>query len=224
MFELSERRIAADRAALYHWFARAFFAAPTAKQVQDLQQGPSAALLRALAASPGAGLGVAAMRAQLDAGSADSVAARLGAAHARLFDGAGGQDTASPYRSVYSSARGLLCQQATAEMERVLRQHRLQLDATVCEPSDHLSVQLEVMAQLALRYAEAAEQGSSRLAQLQSEQADFLSGQLLSWLPDFCLRVIDLDAQGFYAGLSSVLLRMARQDHAYLCEARAQVA
>ena len=68
-----------------------------------------------------------------------------------------------PYRSIYTSERGLLCQQATAEMERVLRQHRLRLENTVCEPADHLSIQLEVMSQLATRFAEAIEQEGSVL-------------------------------------------------------------
>lgn len=207
---------AANRAALYHWFAAAFFAPPTPEQVQDLQQGQAAQLLQALAATPGAAIGIQAMQDCLAAGSAAGVAAELGAAHARLLYGSGGHATAAPYRSVYRSAEGLLCQQATQEMERVLRQHRLRLQASVCEPSDHLSIQLEVMAQLALRQAEAAAQGGGKLALLQAEQADFLQHQLLDWLPDFSLRVIDLDGQGFYAGLASVLLCLAQQDLLFL--------
>jgi TorA-specific chaperone len=219
-----ESQTAANRAALYHWFANAFFAPPTPAQVQDLQQGQAAQLLQALAATPGAAIGIQAMHVCLGAGSAARVAAELGAAHARLFYGTGGHETAVPYRSVYSSADGLLCQQATQEMERVLRQHRLRLQEAVCEPADHLSIQLEVMAQLALRYAEAAEQGGSKLALLQAEQADFLQHQLLVWLPDFSLRVIDLDDQGFYAGLASVLLCLAQQDLLFLGAATADCA
>ncbi len=224
MFDASPRQIAADRAALYHWFALAFFAPPTLEQVQDMQQGKAAHLLQALAANPGADIGIQAMREQLATGSAAHVAGQLGAAHARLFAGAGGFEAASPYRSVYSSERGLLCQQATAEMERVLRQHRLRLETSVCEPSDHLSIQLEVMAQLALRLTEAADKGSTRLRQMEDEQADFLSGQLLAWLPDFCLRVLDLDAQGYYAGLASVLLCVVQQDLDFLSGSRAELA
>ena len=220
MVDVSPRQIAADRAALYHWFALAFFAPPTPEQVQDMQQGKAAYLLQALSANPGADTGIQAMREQLASGSAADVAGQLGASHARLFVGAGGMDAAPPYRSVYSSERGLLCQQATAEMERVLRQHRLRLDQSVCEPSDHLSIQLEVMAQLALRLTEAA--GSARLRQMEDEQADFLSGQLLAWLPDFCLRVVDLDAQGYYAGLVSVLLCVLQQDLDFLSGSRAE--
>jgi len=218
MVESSVRKIATDRAALYHWFAMAFFAPPTMEQVQDMQRGKAASLLNALQACYGAEIGIQSMRSLLASGRTAIVTAGLGVAYARLFCGAGGHETASPYRSVYSSGNGLLCQEATAEMERVLRQHRLRLDEAVMEPSDHLSVQLEVMSQLALRFGEASEQESDRLPSLRTEQVAFLSNQLLSWLPDFSLRVIDLDAQGFYAGLASVLLCVAQQDLAYLDE------
>ena len=218
MVESSVRKIANDRASLYHWFAMAFFAPPTMEQVQDMQTGKAASLLNALQACSGAEIGIQSMRSLLASGGTAIVTAGLGVAYARLFYGAGGHDTASLYHSVYSSEYGLLCQEATAEMERVLRQHRLCLDGAIKEPSDHLSVQLEVMSQLALRFSETSEQESDRLPGLRTEQAAFLSDQLLSWLPDFSLRVIDLDAQGFYAGLASVLLCMAQQDLAYLTD------
>lgn len=219
MNEITTAQIAANRAALYRWFALAFFAPPTEGEVVDMREGKTQRLLHALAATPGANLGVQAMGDVLTSGTPAEVASTLGAAHARLFYGVGGHETASPYRSVYSSERGVLCQQATAEMERVLRQHRLRLEDKVCEPSDHLSIQLETMAQLALRYVESAGNSSSALASLQSEQAEFLNTQLLSWLPAFSRRVVEVDDLGFHAGLASALQAVLEQDHAYLVEA-----
>lgn len=219
MTDFSPSQIAANRAALYHWFALAFFAPPVESEVIELRDGKTQLLLKSLAATPGAETGIDAMCRALASGTPAGVASTLGAVHARLFYGAGGYESASPYRSVYNSERGLLCQHATAEMERVLRQHRLRLEDKVCEPSDHLSIQLEVMSQLAYRFAEAAEQKSSTLATLQAEQADFLSTQLLSWLPDFAKRVAEIDDLGFHAGLARVLVAVLDQDHAYLTEA-----
>lgn len=219
MSDFSPRQIAENRAALYHWFALAFFAPPVEGEVVDMREGKTHLLLTSLAATPGAAAGIAAMCRALATGTARGVASALGAAHARLFYGVGGYESASPYRSVYSSEQGLLCQHATAEMERVLRQHRLRLEDKVCEPSDHLSIQLEVMSQLAHRFAEATELKNDMLATLQAEQADFLANQLLSWLPDFAKRVAEIDDLGFHAGLASVLVAILGQDHAYLTEA-----
>ncbi len=218
MAEITSAQIAANRAALYRWFALAFFAPPTEADVVDMREGKTHRLLIALAATPGASLGVQAMGDVLTSGTPATVASALGAAHAKLFYGVGGYETASPYRSIYSSDRGVLCQQATAEMERVLRQHRLRLEDKVCEPSDHLSIQLEVMAQLALRYAEAAQHSSDAQAGRQSEQAEFLDTQLLSWLPAFSRRVVEVDDLGFHAGLANALQAVLEQDHAYLLE------
>ncbi|MHB1121750.1 MAG: TorD/DmsD family molecular chaperone [Ramlibacter sp.] len=216
MTDFSPSQIAENRAALYHWFARAFFAPPVEGEVIEMRGGKTQLLLKSLAATPGAVTGIEAMCSALASGTPASVASILGAAHARLFYGAGGYESASPYRSVYSSERGLLCQRATAEMERVLRQHRLRPQDDVCEPSDHLSIQLEVMSQLASRFAEAAEQKAGTLSALQAEQADFLANQLLSWLPAFAQRLAEVDDLGFHAGLARVLVAVLDQDQAFL--------
>lgn len=209
-------QIAADRAALYRWFAQAFYAPPTPSEVADLQQGDGHRLLTSLALTPQAAAGVQTMGEVLLGGPATQVAAALGVAHVRLFDGVGGPQATPPYRSLYSGERGLLCQQATLTMERVLRQHRLRVQDAICEPADHLSIQLEVMAQLALRLAEAGDQPDASLAPLSTEQADFLQHQLLSWVPEFSRRVAEQDDLGFHAGLACVLLVVLQQDLAYL--------
>lgn len=211
--------LARNRAALYHWFALAFFQPPSDEDVYSLREGAMWVLLRSLEATPAAGDGVAAMHRALAAGTPANAASALGAAYTRIFDGAGGHAIAPPYRSVYESAGGLLCQQATAEMDRVLRQHRMRLDDQVHEPADHLSIQLEVMSQIALHVAEEAELQSRPLPPLLAEQVDFLGTQLLAWVRHFAARVAAVDASGYYAGLASVLVAFLDQDHAYLAEA-----
>lgn len=218
-FSPSTGELARNRAALYHWFALAFFQPPSDEDVYSLREGAMWVLLRSLEATPAAGDGVAAMHRALAAGTPANAASALGAAYTRIFDGAGGHAIAPPYRSVYESAGGLLCQQATAEMDRVLRQHRMRLDDQVHEPADHLSIQLEVMSQLALRVAEEAELQSRPLPPLLAEQVDFLGTQLLAWVRHFAARVAAVDPSGYYAGLASVLVAFLDQDHAYLAEA-----
>ena len=132
-FSPSTGELARNRAALYHWFALAFFQPPSDEDVYSLREGAMWVLLKSLEATPAAGDGVAAMNRALARGTPASAASVLGAAYTRIFDGAGGHAIAPPYRSVYDSAEGLLCQQATAEMDRVLRQHRMRPSAAEAE-------------------------------------------------------------------------------------------
>jgi len=213
-----------QRAALYRWFAGLLFAPPSAAEVLAMQSGDTRALLHTLAATPGAEPGVAAMRRALEQGSAAGVAIDLNVAHGRLFDGIGGKMSVPLYRSAHGADGGVLCQQATADMEDVMQKHRLQLEPGVCEPSDHLSLQLELMAQLALRTAEVAEGeagGGQQFAgcmALLAEQAGFLDQQLLDWLPLLAGRLSAIAPASFHAGVVAVLLAVLRQDRGYLGE------
>ena len=86
----------------------------------------------------------------------------------------------------------------------------------VHEPSDHLAIQLELMAQLALRLAEAAASAQPPSAPLLAEQLDFLATHLLGWVPRFAERLALVDSTGYYAGLAAVLQSFHEEDRAYL--------
>lgn len=212
-------QLSRQRAALYHRIARLVLAPPDEDAVSDLRRGAGRAFLDLLAAAPGAGTAVAAMRGVLEHGTARQAAARIGAAHALLFDGAGGPESVPPYRSVFSDPSGLLCREATAQMERLLRQHRLRLDPHVHEPADHLAIQLEAMAQLVLRSAEAVECGDlppDETDPLLDEQASFAAAQLASWMPALAARIAGADPTGWHAGLAAALAAFVESDLAYL--------
>jgi len=215
---LSPAHIDLNRAALYRWFARLFFTTASETEVIDLRAGRMRAVLESLAMTPGAEEPVAAICRALDHGSAASVAASLGVARTRLFDGIGGNQTTPPYRSVFTSDSGLLCQEATVEMEQVLRQYVLKLDESVCEPADHLSLQLEVMSQLALCAAVETEATGAAAGHFLVGQANFIDRQLLDWVPRFAGRLAEVDEFGFHAGLAAVLVLILQQDRAYLAE------
>lgn len=208
--------LARSRAALYRWFAQAFFAPPDEEMVKSLRNGAMADLLKSLETIPSANAGVNAMQWALADGDVQKAAAALGAAYVRLFDGVGGPESVPPYRSVYENEEGLLCGQATAEMDRTLRQHRMRLSESVHEPSDHLAIQLEAMSQLALRVAEEAEAQHRSLLPLLAEQRDFLDTHLRSWVGRFAERLAAIDTSGYYAGLASVLEAFLEQDRDYL--------
>ena len=210
--------MARNRAALYHWFAMAFFRPPGEQDIAEMRGGKQHALLNSLEVTPGASQGIAAMRRVLSNGSVADVTAALGTAHTRLLDGAGGFASAPPYRSFYGSDEGLLCQQATGEMDRALRQHRMRLEEGICEPADHLAIQLDTMAQLALRVAEEAQIQERPLSLLLAEEADFLDAQLLNWVAQFAERLAAVDELGYHAGLASVLVAFLTQDRAGLAE------
>ena len=104
--------------------------------------------------------------------------AQLTQAHTRAF-AIGGPLSAPPYASVYLSERGLLFQEPTREMNRLLGELDLSMPETLTEPADHLGIQLLVAAELHDREL------SGRPGPVRA--ADFLKNHLLNWLPQFII-------------------------------------
>ncbi|MCW2306108.1 TorD/DmsD family molecular chaperone [Rhodobium gokarnense] len=121
----------------------------------------------------------------------------LASAYARLFLGAGGsREGVPPYESVYTGADGRLYQEATAEMEALLKEQGLWL-ADRREPADHIAVELELLAQLTARAADDADAAARRRT--------LLGDHLLVWAWEFCDLCRDRDRSGFYAAAAEVL-------------------
>jgi ferredoxin len=80
---------------------------------------------------------------------------------------------------------------------------------------DHVAVELEFMAHLARREAEARERGDEEgaLACLRQQEA-FLGEHLGRWLPRFCQRVLAGEAHPFYADLAQRTWQYVAQDMA----------
>jgi TorA-specific chaperone len=176
------------------WLAGLFLAAPTPPVAASYRDGLGAFLLDAIAEEPGCGPGVARMRRAIGGGgSAEGLAARLGSAFARLFDGVGGPQTASPYESAHVGDAGRLFQAPTWAMERMLRQSRLARDPGCLEPADHISIELALLGRL-MRI-----DGGSRIETI------LLDRHLLVWLPRFAAQCHAADETGFYDGAVSVL-------------------
>jgi len=125
-----------------------------------------------------------------------------------------GNSYVHPFESVYcheSFSRGkmkgctVLAEQAR-DVGAIYRKHGLSPREGFTELPDHLGVELELMAVLCRKTAEALQEGNRRKAAcLASEQRAFLSDHLLRWGP-LCLRKIRVKAgTPFYLCLAELL-------------------
>jgi TorA-specific chaperone len=181
-------------AAIAEWLAGLFVAPPSAAMVVSYRQGFGAAFLDALADEPGCAAPVRLMRAALGVdASEDAIARAIALDFTRLFDGVGGWQTVPPYENAHAGRAGHQLHAAASDMNRLLRQFDVSIDAAFREPSDHLSVELALLAWLMRHDADVC------------AQASLLDRHLLVWTPGFSDRCGERDRGGFYAGSAQVL-------------------
>lgn len=196
-------------ASLAEWLAGIFVAPPTTDTIVSYREGIGATLFEALAEEPGCAAGAQRMQSALNVEmSAAAVACRVAAAFTQLFDGVGGAKTVSLYESAYVSVSGRLFQAATGDMEELLRQSDVSTDDAFREPSDHLSIELALLA------------WSIRHDADRQAQAALLDDHLLVWVAAFADRCREYDRTGFYAGASQVLTAFLSAQRATLPQQR----
>ncbi len=185
-----------ERAGLLLWLAGLFAAPQTAASLEAHRQGAGAALLSELAADRDLGPGARAMSDALaDDVSAADLARRLEMDFGLDFLGIAGPATAAPYESAHRCG-GRLFQAPVGEMDRLLAAHDLSV-ALPGEPSDHLAIEVALLAHLV------ASGHPDRQA---------LADRLALWVPDFRDRVIAIDDTGFYAGAAHTLTAAIRRE------------
>ena len=81
-------------------------------------------------------------------GCAAAVALQLGRAFTQLFDGIAGSKAVSLYESGHVGVSRRLFQAPVVSMGRLLRKSDLSIDDRFCEPPDHLSIELALLARL----------------------------------------------------------------------------
>jgi TorA-specific chaperone len=171
-----------------------FFCAPlTAESVATYRDGLGAELLCSLAEEPGCVAGVRTMQAALADGTAFAVTHRLALGFTLLFEGVGGPETVSPYESAHLSPTGRLFQGPVGQIDRLLDAWDVSASDSFREPSDHLSIELALLARMMRRPDEEA------------AQADLLDEHLLAWVPGFADRCTAVAAFSFYAGAAQAL-------------------
>ena len=138
---------------------------------------------------------------------------RFASEYTRLFEGPG-QLPAPPWSSVYLGDPTLIFQEKTLEVRNFYRDQDLLPEGYPHIADDHLALELDFMANLALRMAEAAGESHS----LQAEEAleasrSFLDGHMLAWVPQFAERLGQsgaLDAYRPFARLLTAYLHATR--------------
>lgn len=203
-----------SRANVYRMLSRCYSSeidAPFAREISEefRFQSSDDGLMRALDA----------MRRGL-AGLDDAALEMLAVDFDRVFFGMGPLTArhAFPYESVYTSDRGILMQEAYAQVVHAYRDQRLAKDPSFAEPEDHLAVELAFMATLADRAAAFLREGCSEAAEeTLSQSLAFAEHHLLNWIDRFC---IDLGAAapGFYGALADFTLGFVRADAQMLGE------
>ncbi|RYH07086.1 molecular chaperone [Tropicimonas sp. IMCC6043] len=188
------------RPSLYLWLSRVMKSEQTPDTLAGYQSEEGREVMLELAAVPELSEGITEMIAVADGWTdLDRTARDLAVVYARLFLGAGDRSQQVPvYESAFTSEKGLICQQATVEIERLLRDHGLNTDGWR-EPADHIAVELEFLAWLAGKAGETKDPGA------EAGQRELLSRHLLLWGPDFCALCIKRDTSGFYAAAARVL-------------------
>ncbi|WP_423839672.1 molecular chaperone TorD [Vibrio mytili] len=121
---------------------------------------------------------------------------------------------ALPYASMYIGSSGLLNDKPAEEMERLMAEFGVQVDASLNEPADHLAVELDFLGNMIIRSNEFEQEKHMEEAFL--KQNDFIQNQLMTWLPQFGKKCYQLDEFGFYSSVTQLLIAFCKLDSGYL--------
>ena len=148
----------------------------------------------------------------LEGADLQAVETQLAAEYAGLFLNAGKQPV-YPYESVYTSPERLVMQKARDEVVRLYREEGLDRSDAVREPEDHIAIELEFMAYLCRRSAEALEAGdrAACLAYLEKQRA-FLADHLLVWVPAFAADTEQAAESDLYKGVARLTRELVEAD------------
>lgn len=126
---------------------------------------------------------------------------------------------AFPYESVYTSDRGIMMQDAFAQVARIYREQRLAKDESFTEPEDHIAVELAFMASLAQRTAVFLDEGLDDAAEeTVRQQLSFLQEHLLNWADRFCMDLRRAAPGGFYEALADFTIEFLKADDQLLAD------
>ena len=135
-------------------------------------------------------------------GDDDTLLEQLAVEFAALFLGPGGH--ISPHESVHSDPDGgNLWGDETLAVKRFIEGLDLAFTEEYTGLPDHISVELDLMANLVGHEAQGWEQNDlTRAANALAYQQDFMQEHLLRWVPLFCRKVIETADLAFYRGVA----------------------
>lgn len=225
------------RAELYRWFAGLLASRLDPVLLSAYRKGPGRVVLDNLRAEPALQQGATRIEAALDTEAEDAALAKgLAADFATLFE----EGRAPPRASAWVGGRQP--EDGAAEpaarhdpislMKALLRHTGLGVRPSLPSDPDHVAVQLDVMAQLVEEGMAAWQRAGGQdcppaapsMAGRWRQQGAFLDDHLLSWLPAFRDACAAHDADGFYAGVATLLVAYVERDRAYVAAAEAEAA
>ncbi|MDA8498242.1 molecular chaperone TorD [Citrobacter sp. Igbk 17] len=188
-----------QRAAVYQWFSQLLFRELDQKQLARLESEDTRQWLASLAGIPGLSLDVKKLERSLtQVLRRESRQLELAADFTTLFLLAppGG---VSPYAGHYPHTTAA---EERRQMNVLLAEHGLAAQEN--EPSDHIAIQLALMARMVAK------------EETLSAQYYFLHHHIMCWAPLFRDSCQQRDEAGFYARAVSVIVGFIREDEQYL--------
>ncbi len=143
--------------------------------------------------------------------------------YARVFLSAGVYDgmTAEPYESAFTSEDHLLYQEARDQVMRIYRENGFAVDPSLHMPEDHLGVELEFLARMASRTADAVDGApgadgdadpDAQAARLAAVQAEFIERHVLNWVDDLTDKVDEFAELPLYPAFMRIVRGYASED------------
>lgn len=118
-------------------------------------------------------------------------------------------DPVFPYESVYTSDERLMMQQARDEVLALYRREGFVRADEVNVPEDHAGIELEFMARLCQREADALEAcDAAGVGATRRVQEEFLRAHLVRWMPEFCDDLEKRAKSGLYRGVAQTLRQL----------------
>jgi len=137
-----------------------------------------------------------------------SIESQLAIEYAHLFLNAGDPPHVYPHESVYTSADRLLMQEARNQVLAAYRLEGLDRNVDFNEPEDHVAIELEFMAYLCHKTAQALESGDRSEARvLLAKQREFLEKHILVWVPCLCDDLEQIAWSDFYRAIARITRR-----------------
>jgi len=123
----------------------------------------------------------------------------------------------APYESAYRCGQGASASWLCAELEREYASVGLALSNDPHEPADHLAVELEYMAFLCGREAEAWGRGTEEARELLDRERNFLNRHLVRWVPEFARSLAEQEAAAVYRAGAAACEAFVQQDFDLVC-------
>ncbi|NVJ92629.1 MAG: molecular chaperone TorD [Methylocystaceae bacterium] len=203
-----------DKATVYRWFSGLYFQELSHEMLDNYSSVEGRAFLNALSLHKE----LQALSHKItsfyeESASRNETVLNLAGDFSFLFLGVGGRRSAPPYASAYLSDSGLLYQESTQNMLEILHDMNKTVKPVTSEPVDHLSIQLNILAELAeLEESAKRNEHFDQADQYASQKREFIQKHLLSWLPKFSADCTHKDKSGFYALVANSLISFLEWD------------